>query len=220
MMTTCRLLYALLVLALCCCPSVCAADNHADVQEPSKSTTTNTATQSPKDNEKVIVQPDGKGSSSSSSATVGLQGKDQSDSLGLVPVGDKGTKAGAGPAAATPEKQSNDQNIVVNAEGKKGTTESQSGTSSSPENENNKAEDAPTKTTTTTQALTTKVPITSTTTTTTTQAPSTTTTEAPTTTTTRAPSRLREVDSSLSSSAWVCAPLLLAASALAYTAVG
>ncbi|RNC56274.1 mucin TcMUCII [Trypanosoma cruzi] len=48
----------------------------------------------------------------------------------------------------------------------------------------------------------------------------TTTTEAPTTTTTRAPSRLREIDGSLSSSAWVCAPLLLAASALACTAVG
>ncbi|RNC39034.1 mucin TcMUCII [Trypanosoma cruzi] len=48
----------------------------------------------------------------------------------------------------------------------------------------------------------------------------TTTTEAPTTTTTRTPSRLREMDGSLSSSAWVCAPLLLAASALAYTAVG
>ncbi|KAF8302319.1 hypothetical protein TcBrA4_0050410 [Trypanosoma cruzi] len=69
-------------------------------------------------------------------------------------------------------------------------------------------------------------------TTTTTQAPTTTTTsapeapinttmntEAPTTTTSRAPSRLREIDGSLSSSAWVCAPLLLAASALAYTAV-
>ncbi|ESS61161.1 mucin TcMUCII [Trypanosoma cruzi Dm28c] len=70
-----------------------------------------------------------------------------------------------------------------------------------------------TTTTTTTRAPTT------TTTTTTTEAPTSTTTEAPTTTTTHAPSRLREVDGSLSSSAWVCAPLLLAASALAYTAV-
>ncbi|KAF5214598.1 hypothetical protein ECC02_012779 [Trypanosoma cruzi] len=62
-----------------------------------------------------------------------------------------------------------------------------------------------------------------TTTTTTTKAPTTTTTtttEAPTTTTTRAPSRLREIDGSLSSSAWVCAPLLLAVSALAYTTLG
>ncbi|EAN85736.1 mucin TcMUCI, putative [Trypanosoma cruzi] len=70
-----------------------------------------------------------------------------------------------------------------------------------------------TTTTTTTQAPTT-------TTTSTTQAPSTTTTEAPAVSTTRAPSSLREMDGSLSSSAWVCAPLLLAASALAYTALG
>ncbi|PBJ76502.1 mucin TcMUCII [Trypanosoma cruzi cruzi] len=49
----------------------------------------------------------------------------------------------------------------------------------------------------------------------------TTTTEAPTTTTTtRAPSRLREIDGSLSSSAWVCAPLVLTASALTYTTLG
>ncbi|PBJ69796.1 mucin TcMUCII [Trypanosoma cruzi cruzi] len=61
---------------------------------------------------------------------------------------------------------------------------------------------------------------TTTTTTTAPETPSTTTTGTPTTTTTRAPSRLREIDGSLSSSAWVCAPLLLAASALAYTAVG
>ncbi|EKF30778.1 mucin TcMUCII, putative [Trypanosoma cruzi marinkellei] len=52
-------------------------------------------------------------------------------------------------------------------------------------------------------------------TTTTTTAP-----EAPTTTTTGAPSRPREIDGSLSSSAWVCAPLLLALSALAYTTLG
>ncbi|EAN83511.1 mucin TcMUCII, putative, partial [Trypanosoma cruzi] len=38
--------------------------------------------------------------------------------------------------------------------------------------------------------------------------------------TTRAPSLLRESDGSLSSSAWVCAPLLLAVSALAYTTLG
>ncbi|EAN84329.1 putative mucin TcMUCII [Trypanosoma cruzi] len=216
MMMTCRLLCALLVLALCCCPSVCVARD-TPVQASSQMTT-NSATQASTDNKKVIVQPDGKGSSSFSSATVGLQGKDQSEeSLALVPVGDKGTKADAGPGAPTPEKQSKNQNNVVNAEGKKSTTESQSGTSSSPENEDNKAEDAPTKTTTTTQAPN----KTTTTTTTAPEAPSTTTTETPTTTTTtRAPSRLREIDGSLSSSAWVCAPLLLAVSALAYTALG
>ncbi|PBJ76019.1 mucin TcMUCI [Trypanosoma cruzi cruzi] len=42
----------------------------------------------------------------------------------------------------------------------------------------------------------------------------------PTVSTTRAPSSIREIDGSLSSSAWVCAPLVLAASALAYTTVG
>ncbi|RNC39603.1 putative mucin TcMUCII [Trypanosoma cruzi] len=71
---------------------------------------------------------------------------------------------------------------------------------------------APTTTTTTTT--------TTTSTTTAPQAPINTTTEAPTTKTTRAPSRLREIDGSLSSSAWVCAPLLLAVSALAHTALG
>ncbi|EAN97282.1 mucin TcMUCII, putative [Trypanosoma cruzi] len=71
----------------------------------------------------------------------------------------------------------------------------------------------PDTTTTTTKAPTT-------TTTTTTVAPSTTTTEAPAVSTTRAPSRLREVDGSLGSSAWVCAPLLLAVCALAYTTMG
>ncbi|KAF5220141.1 hypothetical protein ECC02_006815 [Trypanosoma cruzi] len=78
-----------------------------------------------------------------------------------------------------------------------------------------------TKAPTTTTTTTTKAPeaTRTTTTTTTTEAPTTTTTEVPTTTTTRAPSRLREIDGSLSSSAWVCAPLLLAVSALAYTAV-
>ncbi|EAN91168.1 putative mucin TcMUCII [Trypanosoma cruzi] len=52
------------------------------------------------------------------------------------------------------------------------------------------------------------------------EASSITSTKAPTTTTTRAPSRLRETDGSLGSSAWVCAPLLLAVSALAYTTLG
>ncbi|EKF30804.1 mucin TcMUCII, putative [Trypanosoma cruzi marinkellei] len=64
------------------------------------------------------------------------------------------------------------------------------------------------------------MPNTTTTTTTAPEAPSTTTTGAPTTTTTGAPSRPREIDGSLSSSAWVCAPLLLAVSALAYTTLG
>ncbi|EAN96332.1 putative mucin TcMUCII [Trypanosoma cruzi] len=207
-MMTCRLLCALLVLALCCCPSVCTSESpQMDVDSR---TTTNRTTQA-----QTAKKPSGADESvnshTSASSESGLQGKDQSGSSGLGPVEDEETKAGDGPAAATPEKQSNDQNNVVHTEGKKSTTESQSGTSSSTEKEDNKAEDAPTTTTNTTKAPTT---------TTTTQAPSTTTTEAPTTTTTRTPSRLRETDDSLSSSAWVCAPLLLAVSALAYTTLG
>ncbi|KAF8303577.1 putative mucin TcMUCII [Trypanosoma cruzi] len=208
-MMTCRLLCALLVLALCCCPSVCtsATPEMDDVS----STTTNRTTQAQTANEPGGAD-ESVNSHTSASSESGLQGKDQSGSSGLGPVEDEGTKAGDGPAAATPEKQSNDQNNVVHTEGKKSTTGSQTGTSNSQENEDNKAEDAPTTTTTTT-----KLPITSTTAP---VAPSTTTTEAPTTSTTRIPSRLREIDGSLSSSAWVCAPLLLAASALAYTTVG
>ncbi|RNC42818.1 mucin TcMUCII, partial [Trypanosoma cruzi] len=76
----------------------------------------------------------------------------------------------------------------------------------------------PEDTSETTTSTTKKAP--TTTTTTAPEAPSTMTTEAPTTTTTRAPSRLREIDGGLSSSAWVCAPLLLAVSALAYTTLG
>ncbi|EAN90668.1 putative mucin TcMUCII [Trypanosoma cruzi] len=73
----------------------------------------------------------------------------------------------------------------------------------------------------TTTTNTTNAPATTTTTTTTApEATSTTSTEAPSTMTTRTPSLLREIDGSLSSSAWVCAPLLLAVSALAYTTLG
>ncbi|PWU90304.1 putative mucin TcMUCII [Trypanosoma cruzi] len=85
----------------------------------------------------------------------------------------------------------------------------------------------PTTTTTNNKATnhddhtTTKPPTTTTTTTTTApEAPSITTTETPNTTTTRAPSSIRRIDGSLGSSAWACAPLLLAASALTYTTLG
>ncbi|EAN95773.1 putative mucin TcMUCII [Trypanosoma cruzi] len=209
-MMTCRLLCALLVLALCCCPSVCATEP-PQMDDASRTMTT---AEAPKDEKKSATENDVLVAGHSSTfSELRLQEKDQSGSSVLGPVEDEGTKAGDGPTTATPEKQSNDPKNVVHTEGKKSTTESQSGTSSSTENEDNKAEDAPTTTTTTT----TKLPITSTTAP---EAPSTTTTEAPTTMTTRAPSRLREIDGSLSSSAWVCAPLLLAASTLAYTTLG
>ncbi|EAN84831.1 mucin TcMUCII, putative, partial [Trypanosoma cruzi] len=113
--------------------------------------------------------------------------------------------------------KSDETAAATEKKGKNGTTGTEADKNTSTENTDKKYENP--FTTTTTSTTTTKAP-TTTTTTTTTQAPSTTTSEAPTTTTTRAPSRLREIDGSLSSSAWVCAPLLLAASALAYTTVG
>ncbi|KAF8281867.1 putative mucin TcMUCII [Trypanosoma cruzi] len=170
MMTTCRLLCALLVLALCCCPSVCAAD---------------------------AVEDESASSISLSSHSEEEDDADLSQDLGTD------THAG-------PENERTGEEGLQNEE------------SASPKGKEDSVElQTPNTTTTTT---TTKAP---TTTTTTTKAP-TTTTEAPIITTTEAPDnktklkqpRLREIDGSLSSSAWVCSPLLLAACALAYTAVG
>ncbi|PBJ77667.1 mucin TcMUCII [Trypanosoma cruzi cruzi] len=196
MMMTCRLLCALLVLALCCSPSVCVAEDKTEVgvQVSSQTTTTTTTTKPPNKPESPGAIP------SQSSPLAGLSSKE--------PVLERGNTVGGGevltvqePAAVTEDAK----------EAKNGTTGSISG-NNIPTEQTNKKPEASSQTTTTTQA-----PTKTTTTTTTTQAPSTTTTEAPTTTTTRAPSRLREIDGSLSSSAWVFAPLLLAASALAYT---
>ncbi|EKG07739.1 mucin TcMUCII, putative, partial [Trypanosoma cruzi] len=102
---------------------------------------------------------------------------------------------GGGKSLTVPEQQPGDVIDTVHEEDGS-TTGPQSRTSKSADQTDREAKDAATTTTT-------KPP--NTTTTTTTQAPSTTTTGAPTTTTTRAPSRLREIDGSLSSSAWVFA---------------
>ncbi|KAF8286566.1 putative mucin TcMUCII [Trypanosoma cruzi] len=196
MMTTCRLLCILLVLALCCCPFLCVA------QDPEKvhvSDVTLTATVAP-----------------SLPAEETLQEVGESGSLnpGAGTQGGKAVLNGDGGGPTGPNPQTNDVSITAPIEGTEDTTVSQRGTSISA-GQADKNSKASAETTTTTRA-----PTTTTTTTTTTEAPSTTTTEAPTTTTSRAPSRLREIDGSLSSSAWVCAPLLLAVSALTYTAVG
>ncbi|EKF98897.1 mucin TcMUCII, putative [Trypanosoma cruzi] len=111
---------------------------------------------------------------------------------------------GGGKSLTVPEQQPGDVIDTVHEEDRS-TTGPQSRTSKPADQTDREAKDAAARTTTTT---------------TTTTKPPTSTTEAPTTTTTHAPSRLREIDGSLSSSAWVCAPLVLAASALAYTALG
>ncbi|PBJ76876.1 mucin TcMUCII [Trypanosoma cruzi cruzi] len=196
MMMTCRLLCALLVLALCCCPSVCVAEDKSevDVEVSSHTTTTNTTTKQPTKPESPEAIP------SQSSPLAGLPSEE--------PVLERGKTVGGGDVLSVQEPAAVTEDAK---EAKNGTTGSISG-NNIPTEQTNKKPEASSQTTTTTQAPTT--------TTTTTQAPSTTTTEAPAVSATHAPSRLREIDGSLSSSAWVCAPLVLAASALAYTALG
>ncbi|ESS61537.1 mucin TcMUCII [Trypanosoma cruzi Dm28c] len=212
-MMTCRLLRALLVLALCCCPSVCVgtAIPEKAVQEPSKNTTTNTKEQASENTENTIPKADVEVNIRSSISESGPRVEDESSSPGTGhTAGHSKNNPAVKPGSTGPEKQSNEASGAVQTKGTNGVTQPQGGTKPSTEQANQGAEDAA-------ATSTTKAP----TTTTTPVAPSTTmTTEAPTTTTTRVQSRLREVDGSLSSSAWVCAPLLLAASALAYTTLG
>ncbi|KAF8298322.1 putative mucin TcMUCII [Trypanosoma cruzi] len=180
MMMTCRLLCALLVLALCCCPSVCAV-------EPTQ----------PEVKASVAASPQ-----SSPSVTLS-QGRSQPGSPSNGSGAEKGITAVAGPAPTAAGQQSVNVSNTLQNHGSDGTPGREISTRKSAEEASQEAED-PAETTTTT---------------TTTYAP-TTNTEAPTTTTSHAPSRLREMDGSLSSSARVCAPLLLAVSALVYTTLG
>ncbi|EAN96459.1 putative mucin TcMUCII [Trypanosoma cruzi] len=217
MMMTCRLLCALLVLALCCCcPSVCVSetqlkDTGARVQEqgsgaPPPPPQPPTA----KPVEAIVGAP-----SQSTPATGTPPVPGQSDLPTTGSVAKLGNGGGEGPGSTSKEGLGPKVSTEPNTSLTKGTKEQQSRTETSAE-QTNKESEAPAQTTTTT--TTTQPP--TTTTTTTTEAPSTTITEAPAVSTTSAPSRLREIDGSLSSSAWVCAPLVLAASALAYTALG
>ncbi|ESS62897.1 mucin TcMUCII [Trypanosoma cruzi Dm28c] len=221
MTTTCRLLCALLVLALCCCTSVCmtASDGHEStelIKSSSQSQVQGTLDERQESSNGPGAEPEN-----------GRIGEEVLGSEGLslptkavAAISGQKTDASALPGTPIPESdnpeppglanQSAQSQEVLQAENvRSGEELSQSQESTQPRAPEKSVEASTTTTTTTT--TTTKAPTTTTTTT---------TTEAPTTTTTRAPSRLREVDGSLSSSAWVCAPLLLAASALAYTAVG
>ncbi|EAN88921.1 putative mucin TcMUCII [Trypanosoma cruzi] len=213
MMTMCRLLCALLVLALCCCPCICTASVVAERVVPREPLIP------PQGTIPEIKSPD--------SSTLADQ---EGVGAGAVDQSVKAVKEGISGELSSTE---NGERATEQAESESVDTKSRGSTENSSKSVVKKTEQNPevlipneeanlqktnTKTTTTT---TTKAPNTTTTTTTTApEAPSTTTTEAPTTTTTLAPSRLRRIDGSLSSSAWACAPLLLAASALAYTAVG
>ncbi|RNC32075.1 mucin TcMUCII [Trypanosoma cruzi] len=204
MMMTCRLLCALLVFALCCCPSVCVSEI-----QPAASSQTNKAPAPTKPESPESVTGE------STPATEGApQGTGQPGSSSKGSAAEHGNTAGDAGSSPGPHPQSSGAHNTVQREGTEDTSGTKNRTRTSTEHANKNVDD-PAETTTTT---TTKAP--TTTTTTAPEAPSTTTTEAPTVSTTHAPSRLREIDGSLSSSAWVCAPLVLAASALAYTTVG
>ncbi|PBJ78535.1 mucin TcMUCII [Trypanosoma cruzi cruzi] len=196
MMMSCRLLCALLVLALCCCPSVCAATSEGEAGEPGS-----------KDGEK------GGPGQEMDSLPKTLQSQTKEEGKGSEkqePNTPNHTPQETATVTQTPKSQTTSNKVQEQEDGRSNKEEADIDKDNSVTlNEQNEKPNAPTTTTTTKTSSTT-------TTTTITQAPSTTTTTgAPTTTTTRAPSSLREIDGSLSSSAWVCAPLLLAASALA-----
>ncbi|EAN95543.1 putative mucin TcMUCII [Trypanosoma cruzi] len=264
-MMTCRLLCALLVLALCCCPSVCVTATGEEKKEADSSTTAsppgtsgtgqaNTST-GPSSTVMNVTLPvtenqDARGEASDKTTDTGKRTDGVAVTSGITgnsaeqPVIENHKSQGASSENDTVQKPAEEQKSGTTRdtgqETGKGSASPETSDKASPEhipkegaggsdgsgssggsaNSNTSSisvtgtvpaqiqkENAPTTTTTTT----TKAPTTTTTT----------TTEAPTTTTTtRAPSLLRESDGSLSSSAWVCAPLLLAVSALAYTTLG
>ncbi|EKF27456.1 mucin TcMUCII, putative [Trypanosoma cruzi marinkellei] len=157
--------------------------------------------------------PDVNNASPSSLPPEGIQGISYSGPQSTGFAVEKGGVDGDEPRLTDKEPEEKGTTNTLQAEGNNGTRAQQSHTSPSAVQSEQNAEH-PADTTNTKKTPTT------TTTTTAPEAPSTTSTESPTVSTTHAPSRLREIDGSLSSSAWVCAPLVLAASALACTALG
>ncbi|PBJ76511.1 mucin TcMUCII [Trypanosoma cruzi cruzi] len=212
MMMTCRLLCALLVLALCCCPYVCVVDANREVAASSQTITTTNKTEPSKEDKKEDTSETQKNAKNPSPpVSVGASGKDQSGLPNKDSVGKPVKSAGGGnvdgeeQSLAVTGQNLNKASSTSHAEDNKGTIGLQGDKNISADTQTKS--EAPAETTTTT----TSAP----------EAPSTATTEAPTTTTTsRAPSRLREIDVSLSSSARVCAPLLLAVSAVVYATLG
>ncbi|EKF38857.1 mucin TcMUCII, putative [Trypanosoma cruzi marinkellei] len=212
MMRNCRLLCALLVLALCCCPNVCVTEDGgkekgaAGDPPTQKEPGTGATSLNPDNNTNLEPVASGVPGRLGLAAAAEPSGGPSVTKDTIVAPGHSGS--GSGETIPPGSTDKSHESVVNNPE---------NNTENSKDNKEVKAQTPNTTTTTTT----TKAP-TTTTTTAAPEAPSNTAmnTEAPTTTTTRAPSRLREIDGSLSSSAWVCAPLLLAVSALAYTAVG
>ncbi|PBJ69259.1 mucin TcMUCII [Trypanosoma cruzi cruzi] len=220
MMMTCRLLCVLLVLALCCCPSVCATESEIEPQKEDALPVNDSKEQDKLGELRDSSTDDDALLKGNAASGIGqnANGAPSSKSEPSVP------KLNALGTDSPKDVQDEARAVVTETakEGKEKPFDPEATVKSGEQQSTNvnaitKVSSSDITAATTTTTTTTK---TTTTTTTTTRAPSTTTTETPTTTTTRAASRLREVDGSLSSSTWMCAPLLLAASALAYTAVG
>ncbi|KAF8307431.1 putative mucin TcMUCII [Trypanosoma cruzi] len=234
-MMACRLLCALLVLALCCCPSVCATDSsQVSVKDrPSPLPTQFTGNRFVRTNQilprrqvPAVAARCVTGEKMKGPIRKGLQGVEQAlpenPSVVAAPAGSRGPASSVpitnevpgGSGSSVSPGSPGPVADTVKKNGDNDTTQPKSGNSQSTDQTNTNADDSAKKNTAAT------INTTTTTTTTAPETPSTTTTDTPTTTTTHAPSSIREIDSSLSSSAWVCAPLLLAASALAYTTMG
>ncbi|PBJ68599.1 putative mucin TcMUCII [Trypanosoma cruzi] len=177
-MITCRLLCALLVFALCCCPSVCGKDANKDGKDRSEEGSYPTKSTPEKPSQETELP-----------STNSPLPEAKKENKGTKPVENTSlhTSHTRGTIKETAEPQSNLNNTQEKGDGKS-TEERTEKTNTDNANEQNEKPNAMNTTTTTT--------------------------------TTRAPSRLREIDGSFSSSAWVCAPLLLAASALACTTLG
>ncbi|RNC42107.1 mucin TcMUCII [Trypanosoma cruzi] len=188
---TCRLLCALLVLALSCCPSVCAAGSEDKAEKAGQGATPQDSWgSSGSDNPGAKVTEDDE--HSSDNKPIPSEGPSNTASAPPTP-----TSAGTEGTSGLPTSQDGG-----GASGQPGGSEENNLSPGSTGDSDKSAVKNPEHNKEV--ALVGKEV----------------NEQAPTTTTTRAPSRLREIDGSLSSSAWVCAPLLLAVSALSYTTVG
>ncbi|KAF8307129.1 putative mucin TcMUC [Trypanosoma cruzi] len=213
-MMTCRLLCALLVLALCCCPSVCAvvSTQHTKVKAGETLTPQDSVGSNDSDNKRAKDTELNGQSSDKEADSSERPSKKVSTPTTPSPTG-TGEEGPSRAPALQDERGASGQPGASEGNNLSPGSTGDSDMSDVNNREHNK------EVALTGKEVKEQAPTTTTTTTTTTKTP-TTTTEAPTTTTSRAPSRLREFDGSLSNSAWVCAPLLLAVSALAYTTLG
>ncbi|PWV15290.1 putative mucin TcMUCII [Trypanosoma cruzi] len=150
-MMTCRLLCALLVLALCCCPSVCATDAQpkVDVESSSQTTTTNKTQlpdtkemSAPKNNVGVVQPP------SPLDPSQGTAGHSDTSTTGFVAK--PGNDGGEGPGSSSTGTNPNGVSNTLQADGNKGTKGSSSHKRLSEEQANSESEDSTEETTTTT----------------------------------------------------------------------